>query len=269
MEKALWLFPRAQDAVQGDVRTLRSKRQSHNNHPVNLLFPLRLVTPHLTHELQKGKLLKSGLGINHPDVRAVQAEIDILGEQLKQQIDSIRKGLLTQLAIAEESLKATETNLQTSQTDQQSMKTASARYVDAKYKYIQERKLLELAKTRLSTESMERTMPQKPAFIRDAAEPALFPSRPKVFINLLLGAAAGILLGVAAAFFLEYLDTSVKTMDEIEKYLDLSGLAVIPKGVHALTSAEEEAEPYRVLKTNIDFIRKEINSTAFSVISIR
>jgi succinoglycan biosynthesis transport protein ExoP len=219
-------------------------------------------------QAQKGKLLKSGLGSNHPDVKAVQAEIDIIGEQLKQQIDSIRKGFMTQLAIAEDSLKATETNLQTSQSDQQSMKTASARYVDAKYKYIQERKLLELAKTRLSTESMERTMPQKPAFIRDAAEPALFPSRPKVFINLLLGAAAGILLGVAAAFFLEYLDTSVKTMDEIEKYLDLSVLAVIPKGVHALTSAEEEeAEPYRILKTNIDFIRKKINSTAFSVIS--
>jgi polysaccharide biosynthesis transport protein len=218
-------------------------------------------------QAQKGKLLKSGLGINHPDVRAVQAEIDILGEQLKQQIDSIRKGLLTQLAIAEESLKATETNLQTSQNEQQSMKTASARYVDAKYKYIQERKLLELAKTRLSTESMERTMPQKPAFIRDSAEPALWPSRPKVFLNLLLGAAAGILLGIGAAFFLEYLDTSVKTMDEVEKYLDLSVLAVVPKGVHGLTSAEEDAEPYRILQANLDFIRKKINATAFSVIS--
>jgi uncharacterized protein involved in exopolysaccharide biosynthesis len=112
-------------------------------------------------------MLNSGLGVNHPDVKAAQAEIDTIEGQLRKQIESIRKGLATQLAIAQDSLKAMESNLTNSQTEQQTKKTASARYLDAKYKYIEERKLLEAAKSRLSSESMERTMPRNAAFVRD------------------------------------------------------------------------------------------------------
>jgi Mrp family chromosome partitioning ATPase len=52
-------------------------------------------------------------------------------------------------------------------------------------------------------------MPQQSAAIRDRAEPALFPSRPKVLLNLLLSAIAGISLGIALAFFVEYRTISV------------------------------------------------------------
>src|ERR1700693_1233049 len=223
-----------------------------------------------TAQAEKAKLLSSGLGINHPDVKAQQAQIDTFAEQLREQIDSIRRGFVTQLAIEENTLKAMEANLQTSQTEQQAMKTASAQYLDAKYKYIQGRKLLEAAKTRLNTESMERTMPQQPAFIRDAAEPALSPSKPSIKTNMLLGISAGIILGISLAFFLEYLDTGVKTMEDVEKSLELPILAVIPKGINRLRRGEEDssdAEAYRILKTNVDFNRKKIHATAFTVIS--
>ena len=123
--------------------------------------------------VEKEKLLNSGLGPNHPDVKALQAEIETILAQLREQMDSLRKGIQTQLAIAEQSLKAMEANLKLSQTEQQEKKTSSAEYLNAKYKYIQERKVLEMAKARLSTESIERRMPQSAAFIRESAEPAL------------------------------------------------------------------------------------------------
>lgn len=220
--------------------------------------------------VEKTKLLHSGLGPNHPDVKAMEAQIETVEGQLRQQIASLRKGLATQLAIAENSLKALEANLQTSQIGQQAMKTASAQYLNAKYKYIQERKLLELAKTRLSTESMERKMPQRAAFIRDPAEPALFPSKPAVATNMLLGIAAGIVLGVSLAFFVEYLDTSVKTMDDIGKFLELPVLGVIPKGIKSLPRSGEDlpdAEAYRILKANVDVNRKKIGATCLGVTS--
>jgi succinoglycan biosynthesis transport protein ExoP len=218
----------------------------------------------------KAKMLNSGLGVNHPDVKAAQAEIDTIEGQLRKQIDSIRKGLATQLAIAEDSLKAIESNLTNSQTEQQTKKTASARYLDAKYKYIEERKLLEAAKSRLSSESMERTMPRNAAFVRDLAEPALFPSKPNVTLNIALGVAAGLVLSISLAFFVEYLDTSVKTMDDVEKYVDLPVLAVIPQRTKMLPNAGDDtadAEAYRILKTNVDFNRKKINASTFSIVS--
>jgi capsular exopolysaccharide synthesis family protein len=220
---------------------------------------------------EKARLLNAGLGPNHPDIKALQAQIDTIAAQLQQQIDSVRKGLLAQLSIAQSSLQALEANLQSSQTEQQALKTASAQYLDAKYKYIQERKLLELVKTRLSTESMERTMPQTPAFVRDPAEPALFPSKPSVFKNLLLGVAAGLVLSISLAFFLEHLDTSLRTMDDVEEFLELPILGIIPKRIKLLPKADEDspdAEAYRILKTNVDFSRKKLNdAAAFNVIS--
>jgi polysaccharide biosynthesis transport protein len=208
-----------------------------------------------TEQAEKARLLNSGLGRNHPDVKAIQAQIDVLERQLSQQIDSIQKGLQAQLAIAQESLKTMQNNLSSTQELQEQKKTASVQYLNAKYRYIEERRLLEEAKTRLNAEEMERTMPQQSAAIRDQAEPALSPSKPKIFLNLLLGCVAGLVLGVSVAFFLEYLDTSIKTMDDIEKFLNLAVLGVIPKGVRMLSEVSEDspdAEAYRLLSTNIE-----------------
>ena len=215
-------------------------------------------------------MLNSGLGRNHPDVKAIQAQIDLLQQQLGQQIDSIRKGLTTQLAIAQSSLKAMQNNLGLTLNQQQEKKTASVRYLDAKYRYVQERKLLEAAKTRLNTETMERTMPQQSAAIRDVAEPGHFPTKPKVFLNLVLGALAGLALGVGLAFFLEYLDTSLKSMDDIENCLGLPVLAVIPKGTKLLTSVDADSadgEAYRLLGTGLESRQNNLVARAISVVS--
>ncbi len=199
---------------------------------------------------EKARLLNSGLGQDDPEVKAIQTQVDAIDQQLRQQIDSLRKDTVTQLAIAE--------------------KTASARYLDARYRYLQERKLLDTAKTRLSSETTERTMPQKPATIQDPAEPSAFPMRPKILFNLLLGTVAGLLLGVTFAFFLEYLDTSVKTTDEVQKVVGLPVLAVIPKGIHVSPLISEDSpdtESFGILKTNVDFARQKVAASTMSVVS--
>jgi polysaccharide biosynthesis transport protein len=270
------------DQAQSEVATLRSKVEQLDQLKrgdlmraaglLNLNDPIieQKLPVYQTAQAEKARLLNSGLGKNHPDVKAQQAQIDVLEGQLNQQIDSILKGLKAQLEITQNSLKAMQENLASTQDQQQQKKTASERYMDAKYRYVQERKLLELAKTRLNTESMERNMPQQSAAIRDRAEPALFPSRPKVLLNLLLGASAGIALGIGLAFFVEYLDTSVKTMDDVENVLELQVLGIIPKGIRLLTNVDEDsadAEAYRILGTNLEFRGNNVVARTISVVS--
>ena len=113
-------------------------------------------------------------------------------------------------------------------------------------------------------------MPQSAAFVRDWAEPPLFPSKPKVKINMLLGVAAGIILGISLAFFLEYIDTSVKTMDDVSKFLEVPVLGIIPEGVKRLASNRKDlpdAEAYRILKTNVDLYSRKSGATCFVVTS--
>jgi tyrosine-protein kinase Etk/Wzc len=61
--------------------------------------------------------------------------------------------------------------------------------------------------------------------------PALVPEnpiRPRFQTNMAIGAAAGLMLGLLIVFLLETLDTSLGTIEEVERFVDLPVLAVIP-----------------------------------------
>jgi capsular exopolysaccharide synthesis family protein len=85
-----------------------------------------------------------------------------------------------------------------------------------------------------------------------------------------LGAVVGLIFGVGIAFFLEYLDTSVKSLEDVERYLQVPVLAVIPKDVgvlHKQSGMSPDAEAYRILRTNIEFNRKNPEDNAITVVS--
>ena len=219
---------------------------------------------------EEAKLLNSGLGPNHPTVRSLRAKKEVMEKQLAAQISSLRSSLEANLRIAEESMKELEARLTESQTVQQNSKTRAAGYYEAKNNYIQAKKVLEAAELRLSTEAMQRTMPQDPAMIWERAEPAEYPSRPRVLVNMLLGVVVGIGFSIGLAFFIEYLDTSVKTMEEVETLLKVPVLAVIPKGISLLINQQADnpdAEAYRIMRTNIEFNRKSPTASTITVVS--
>jgi polysaccharide biosynthesis transport protein len=65
--------------------------------------------------------------------------------------------------------------------------------------------------------------------IVDSAEVPKYPAKPRVFLNLFLGAVLGLGVGVGLAFFQEYLDKTLKTPEEVEKLLRLPSLGVLPR----------------------------------------
>jgi succinoglycan biosynthesis transport protein ExoP len=102
------------------------------------------------------------------------------------------------------------------------------------------------------------------------AEPPSYPARPRVGLNLALGALVGLVVGLGLAFFIEYLDTSVKTMEDVESLLGVPVLAIIPQGISLLHKAEgdiPDAEAYRILRTNIEFNRRNPDANTISLVS--
>lgn len=55
------------------------------------------------------------------------------------------------------------------------------------------------------------------------------PIKPNKTLNLAIGGILGLMLGVMLTFFLEYMDNTIKTTEDIERTLDLPILGVIPK----------------------------------------
>jgi len=219
---------------------------------------------------EEARLLNSGLGSNHPTVKSMRAKKEVMSKQLASQIASLRASMEANIRIGEESIKELEQRLRESQSKQQTSKTRASGYYEAKNNYIQAKRILEAAEMRLSTETMQRTMPQDPAVIWERAEPADFPSRPRVLLNMILGVVVGLGFGVGLAFFIEYLDTSVKTLEEVESLLKVPVLAVIPKNISLLIDGKDDnpdSEAYRIMRTNIEFNRKSPSASSITIVS--
>jgi Mrp family chromosome partitioning ATPase len=91
-------------------------------------------------------------------------------------------------------------------------------------------------------------------------------TQPKTVRNAVLGLALGIFLGLALAFLWEALDTRVRSAEEISELLGgLPLLARVPAPDKKLRSTDSlvtlgnphgvHAEAFRVLRTNLDFVR--------------
>jgi capsular exopolysaccharide synthesis family protein len=113
----------------------------------------------------------------------------------------------------------------------------------------------------------------------DPAEPALFPYKPDLRRNLLLGIAAGVFLGLCLVFLLEYLDDSIKTPNEVESQLGVALMGIVPFAgsrraarnsialdVHA-DPRSTMAEAYRSLRTALQFSTSEGAPTRLVVTS--
>lgn len=64
--------------------------------------------------------------------------------------------------------------------------------------------------------------------IVDTARPPLYPYKPRVALNLLLGIALGLFSGIGTAFLLEYFDNTIKNPDEMADRFHIPVLGLIP-----------------------------------------
>lgn len=75
----------------------------------------------------------------------------------------------------------------------------------------------------------------------DRATPAADPVSPRVLMNTAVALVLGGMLAVGLAFLLEYLDTSIRTPEDVQRHLGLPVLATIPQ----FEPSPEPARAYR------------------------
>lgn len=63
----------------------------------------------------------------------------------------------------------------------------------------------------------------------DRAEAPAEPIKPMPILNMTIAGVLGMMMSIFLVLFLEYLDNTLKTSDDIEKYLELSVIGMIPK----------------------------------------
>jgi capsular exopolysaccharide synthesis family protein len=215
----------------------------------------------LTDAERKLEVLKEDYGPDHPNVRAAIAERDKLQTQLDARLEGVMRGFEVEYQMAQ--ARVTELQKQLDDLKAASLDLASDRYLpfhNAEREEESETKLYDNLKARLEQTSIELEIPRSPIEVVDLAQPSAVPVSPNVWRNVVMGTIVGLFLGVGLSFFIEFLDTSVKRMEDVERFLDLPVLGVVPQEAGLLSGgavSPGHLEAYRMLRTNIEYAKRD------------
>ncbi len=202
------------------------------------------------------------LGVNHPDVKQANAVLKGLDEQIQDALKGLRTGMQADMESAQARYDWVVSELDTMRESDRTAETGA---------YLEFNKALEelrrvkgirnSIRERYVKEKIEMEIPKSTVQCMEFAKPPELtdPVSPNFMLNMVLSVMLGSVLGVCLAYFTEYLDTSVKTIEDVENYLGAPVIGVIPQKVKAFNDPAADvknAESYRMLRTNVQFSGK-------------
>ncbi|HWY77177.1 MAG TPA: polysaccharide biosynthesis tyrosine autokinase [Verrucomicrobiae bacterium] len=211
------------------------------------------------------------LGPNHPDVQRTIKLRDQLDHKIDERVTGIIKGMEVQVSALYAVVSNSVQQVEEAKSNDMRLAESSRPYFLAKADLDRIKKFRDVLAMRMQQESIEVALPRETMVTEvDKAEVNTRPVRPNKPLNVALGIIIGLVVGVGLAFFIEYLDTSVKTIDDVERTLQAPVLGVIPQNVGYLLEEGADsphAEAYRVLRTNLLFSRKDDKLNTVAVVS--
>jgi succinoglycan biosynthesis transport protein ExoP len=255
-------------------KSLQSKPPEVLRYSLNVNRPNPLLQS-LLGDLQVAEQAKTRLnpdfGAKHPEVERVNGILSKINSQIDFVVSSIMEALKVQVDADQKAIEQIDRRLEAAKGDEAQLTKEFRPYMREKRDLETLVRLREIMMTKITQEEIDGAISKKSSVeVIDEALPGLKPIKPRKALNIALGAIAGIILGVGLAFFIEYLDTSVKTIDDVEQALGAPVLGVIPQNVGILMREGPDsphAESYRVLRTNVLFSRKEQGFRTMTVVS--
>ena len=190
---------------QGIMATLARETES------SVITELRLRLLELM--LRRNEIVQSK-GPNHPETISINNQVKEALDRLKNAIDISTESTASQITQLEDRLKHLNNVI-----DEHDALKEEAKIKQDAYVFFAERVQEARVNTVLSDAGINNIV-----VVSDPNLPTS-PIRPRKMFNLILGLIAGIVGGIALAFFFDYLDHGLKTPEDIEHYLGVPPLA--------------------------------------------
>ena len=178
-------------------------------------------------ETEKSKLLKVYKD-QHPEILKIDAQIQQVKQRLEAEFQNTMRAVQTQYKVAKgrEDTLANQVN-QLRQEGQQ-LNEREIQYQNLQREVESNQALYDSVLKRMKETGVAGGLEDSNVRIIEEATPPVVPIRPRKARNVALSIAAGLVLAFGMAFALEYLDTTVKTPDDVERYLGLSVIGIVP-----------------------------------------
>jgi polysaccharide biosynthesis transport protein len=209
---------------------------------------------------QNAEELSKKYGKKHPAMVKAEEELRGLQQKRDQEITRFISSIKNEYELA----KSNESGLRNM------MSTTKAEAINLNEKFIQygvltrdvetNKQLYDALIKKMKEQSVTEEIRTVNVWVVEKAEKPTSPVKPRKSINILLGIIVGLFGGIGLAFFIDYLDNTIKSPDEVEARLGVPLLGVVPLLESKEESIEEiilkepqsiYAESYKTIRTAI------------------
>lgn len=166
-------------------------------------------------------------GVKHPEMIKLSVELNTTKDNILKEAAQISDSIATEYEIA----KSRETTLLTAVEQQKgeifALGDKAIYYAVLKREVDTNRQMYETLLTRMKETNLTEELKSSDIRVLDYAEVPISPIKPNKRMNILLGIIVGLGCGVGIAFLMEYMDNTIKTQEDIEKYLGTPLLGIV------------------------------------------
>ena len=164
----------------------------------------------------------------YPPVAQLKAQIDETRQRLDRQIKGVVEGINSAYFAARAKERTLSSEMKKQKTMALELKDAGVHYAILEREADTNRKLYDAVLERMREIGVTAEIPNSNRSILDIAEVPRWPTSPRKKIALLFAGLIGLIGGLGLALVFEHLDNTLKTPDEVERYLGLPNLVVVP-----------------------------------------
>jgi polysaccharide biosynthesis transport protein len=179
-------------------------------------------------EIERSKLLKTYKD-KHPEILKIDARIQQVQQRIDDEIQTMLRAVQAEYKVAKAREDTLLQNVNQMRREGQDLNEKEIQYLTLQREGETNQQLYDSVLKRLKETGVTGGLETNNVRIVEAASPPTAPVRPRKIWNLGLSLAVGLGLGLAVAVALEYFDTTVRTPDDVERYLGLSVIGIVPR----------------------------------------
>jgi len=173
--------------------------------------------------------LKKTFKFKHPQIIAMEHKIKKTNEKFEQELKRTLSSLNSEYAFFKDQERSLLSTIQKNESEALVLTKKEMEYTMLEREVETNKKLYNLLFNNFTEANVIKAMPTTTIRLIEEAVYPLGPIKPRKFLNLILGAILGLMVGLGLSFLLDYLDRSINTSEDVEVYLELPILSLIPK----------------------------------------
>jgi len=183
----------------------------------------------------------------HPVIKELRSRLEGIDQTINRQIETLRRAMETRFDIVKRREQSLFENIQSLRNETIELSKTRLESDRLREVYLQNKKFLEDMLARSNEADLSTTAWMNNIRIIEEARPPGGPFSPNLRRTVALGGVLGLFLGVGLVLGLDFLDQTLRTPEQVERYLGLEVLAALP----TLTDDNNRAlrESFQTLRT--------------------